>query len=416
VLGLLECDSVAKDNTGAEDSLFVDREQIAETAVDFLTRLPAPTTPRKLSFSPTKLSSPTKPASPGKQDAPIVRTLRTTLSATSPTHSAHGPVWGLCVLAGLIVLLGGRVAQTGLEGGKVGRVVSSLAALGMAHARSSVRALACLMWRGMGWGWFVATGKNQAREGVDAWWKIVLGNVELSTGTCVVGGLVNAALEESQVDDDEEEETGGKMKCDAEDLLRKAVIVLDMMVKKDEKTCKDAIDTLKQLVGAGKYRSRNNLRETDCESDSEGEEDSYDHNETAGPWDPSVLIPRALFVSIPALMAIEFTSLTKVLHPIFLDRRVLRDVRMLGRTEIMRGWGCAPTPTSQPSASQHKAVDASMWEGLVGIWRACLSQVGEFTDARDTEIPREKDLVAVWEGLVSMGVGYFQGTYSNIWV
>ncbi|KAF9465816.1 hypothetical protein BDZ94DRAFT_1253254 [Collybia nuda] len=397
VLGLLVCDSTSKERHDSE----VDRTRIAITVTEFLTRPPLPSTPRKSPFSsPTKLSSPLKPsmnlASPGKQDAPIVRTLRTTLNASSPSHAAHGPVWGLCVLAGLIVLLGGCVTETGLEGGKVGRIVSSLAALGMAHSRSSVRALACLMWRGIGWGWFVATGEGRAKAGVAAWWKVVLGNVELSTGTSIVGGLVNAASQEEE--DDAEDEKEGMMRWDAGDLLRGAVSVLEVMVKKDDKTCKEAIDSLKQLVGAGKYRSSPDRHETQ-----EDDEDSYE-NEDPNSWHPSSLIPHALFASIPHLMAVEFTSLSKALHPIFADRLVLRDVRALRRTEIMRGWGCTE-PTPQPLTAPQKA---PMWEGLVGVWRACLGEVAEFGDTHGVEIPRENDLVIVWEGLVGMGVGYFQ--------
>jgi hypothetical protein len=79
------------------------------------------------------------------------------------------------------------VVQTRLEGGKVGSMVPSLAATGMGQAQSSV-ALVCLSWHEIRLEWFIAARQDHTREGVDAWWQIVLWNVELSSEVWIVGG------------------------------------------------------------------------------------------------------------------------------------------------------------------------------------------------------------------------------------
>jgi hypothetical protein len=79
-----------------------------------------------------------------------VKTLRMTLATHDPSCAAQGPVWALCTLAALIVLLGpALVTSTRLT-----NIVKGLLALSMRHKKSTVRVLMCVIWRPLVWVYF----------------------------------------------------------------------------------------------------------------------------------------------------------------------------------------------------------------------------------------------------------------------
>jgi hypothetical protein len=84
------------------------------------------------------------------QEAPIIRTLRTTLNATDPIHPAQGPAWALCVLASFIVLMGPACYMDE----NILKTIAALLSISMRHRKNSVRALGCLVWRCVTWLYF----------------------------------------------------------------------------------------------------------------------------------------------------------------------------------------------------------------------------------------------------------------------
>ena len=116
--------------------------RISTAAADFftdgLTSVP--------SASPEK-KSPSKSAS---KDPLLIRALRTTLVATDPQHPAQGPVWALCVLANLIILIGPALYTSP----RLERTIRAMLAVAMRTKRGSVRALLCLVSRCLTWVYF----------------------------------------------------------------------------------------------------------------------------------------------------------------------------------------------------------------------------------------------------------------------
>ncbi|KAG6809415.1 hypothetical protein H0H92_000340, partial [Tricholoma furcatifolium] len=117
---------------------------ISAIVLKYMTTLPPPR-----SNPPSPLKSPLKkpgaiPQSPTKPQEPsIVRTLRTTLLETDPSNVANGPVWAICVLSALIVLLGPAAMRI--------PHVKLLLPLGLRHKNSSIRALTAILWRCVVW-------------------------------------------------------------------------------------------------------------------------------------------------------------------------------------------------------------------------------------------------------------------------
>ncbi|KAH9960765.1 hypothetical protein BGW80DRAFT_1361620 [Lactifluus volemus] len=76
--------------------------------------------------------------------------MHTTLAAHDPSCAAQGPVWALCTLAALVVLLG----PTLVTNAKLTNTLNGLLALLVCHRKSSVCVLACTVWRSLAWAYF----------------------------------------------------------------------------------------------------------------------------------------------------------------------------------------------------------------------------------------------------------------------
>lgn len=284
--------------------------RIADIVSIFLTTPPA-SSPRR---------SPAKPA----VEPIIIRTLRTTLNTVDPQHVAQGPVWALSVLASLIVLLGPQVYMDI----RLTRIVSALLSLAMRNKKSSVRALASILWRCIAWAYvqqpleLTSEGEEEVSSQQDdalareCFWKVVKSVVDMGTGISTVAALLG---------DD----------CDDEYRLKKALRLLKTMLNKGGQTTLDAIDLTKILVS-----SENNAK----------------------PWSPNNLLPHSLFSSNPGLLTAEYKSLSTAVKPIFDECPQLSDVRPLTRDQLSRQW---------------------VFDELVEIWRASLGCL---------EIPEDRSL------------------------
>ncbi|GLB45492.1 putative tRNA threonylcarbamoyladenosine metabolic process [Lyophyllum shimeji] len=374
---------------------------IASIVGKFLT---TPSPPRQIhtpTASPTKPSTTTKPpAQP--LDPAIVRTLRTTLQATEAAHVAHGPVWGTCVLASLLALLGREAMNA-----RYANVLRGLVQLGLRHKKWAVRALTSVLWRVVLWVYVQPSspsvteedGEGEGESEVDEeeegeerrkreererrqreeWWRLVASVTEYETGVCTLaayavgsGNLGLPAFEPPvyRYPDERERESEGE-----EGRLRRGLDVLYAMVCKDAATCSSAIDTMRALVGLPPASP------LDGEGTKEGEG-----------GEKRTLLPRGLFSAMPGLLSTEFAALKVVMNPLFDETPKAEDVRALRREEMGRAW---------------------VWEGLVKAWRAALGGGGRADAtvnaggkaAREEEAERERgELVAVWEGMVGMGL------------
>lgn len=276
--------------------------RISNIVSTFLTT-PATSSPRR---------SPVKPVSePG-----IIRTLRTTLNTVDPQHVAQGPVWALAVLASLIVLLGPSLC-TDI---RLTRMVSALLSLAMRNKKSSVRALASLLWRCVTWAYLrpplelcpedgedhEEVGEEQdTRLARESFWKLVKSVVDMGTGVSTVAALLG---------DD----------CDNEDRLRKALRLVKTMLNKGGQTTLDAIDIAKILVN-----SENNGKS----------------------WSINNLLPHSLFSSSPGLLTADYKTLSAAVKPIFDECPQLNDIRALTRDQLSKDW---------------------VFNELIEIWRATL--------------------------------------------
>ena len=314
--------------------------RLSETVAAVLTATPAP----------SLTSSPSTPTA-GKSDSILIKTLRTTLGVHSPTCAAQGPVWALCTLAALIVLLGpALVTNVKLTNG-----VKGLLALSVRHKKSSVRALACALWRSLAWVYFrpPLPQRSNGQEGEDeegwedertttkaaAWtpaeearrvefWKVVATMVDMGAGVGTVAALL------------------ARKSGDVHSVSR-AIALLESMVQRGGNMCHDAVQTLCQLVstpgGASPSLSPHG-GETDGDMD----------------WDWGKLLPSGLFSADPGLLSIDFASLSEEVRKVIKQTPAVADVRALSAAELWM---------------------PGVMDGLIKVWRTALTQVCLSSDA-----------------------------------
>ncbi|KAF8630008.1 hypothetical protein AX15_003157 [Amanita polypyramis BW_CC] len=306
----------------------------------------------------------------------IIRTLRLTLEATEPLHSAQGPVWALNVLANLIALLGPIL----IEDHALRRTVSSLLSLGLRHPKSSVRALTCIVWRPLVWAWFQPSftldiiwedilenlqgeasltederrlERKVARErdiemGKDSFWKLLTSVVECQTGIVTIAALLGA---DSSNDDYE----GGKQ-AHMDDNIRRVFSLLKLMIAKGGATCQDAAEVIKQLVN---------------------------FEQPSEQWHVNMLLPRSLFSATSNLLSVEFKSLSTTVRSA-LERSVgLEVIKSLTREDLAKDW---------------------VFEGVIEVWKEVVSSL-EIMDGGKSPAT---DILDPWDALIKANVGYSQ--------
>jgi hypothetical protein len=265
-----------------------------------------------------------KPSSPTKDPA-IIRTLRTTLGATEPKHVAQGPVWALSLLACFIVMLGPQVYLDE----RMSKCITALSALATRHSRSSVRSLACLVWRSMTWAYFrpipvklsvhddAAGDESQDtaedsegeeysevelqlfRRRITQGWKILSSMTDMGAAVSTIGALFTA-----------------ECPSDNERRLRWGLSLLTELSKRGGYSCQEALWTVGQLVS----RFSPNAPEDPVE------------------YDLSKLLPLGLFSANPGLLTTEYTALAPVVKGLIKECPHIDEVRVLTEEEIVTGW------------------------------------------------------------------------------
>ncbi|KAJ3545565.1 hypothetical protein NM688_g5611 [Phlebia brevispora] len=320
--------------------------RVACTTAEFLTKAPLGT-PSKKPESPTK-------------DPMIIRTLRTTLGATDPKHVAQGPVWGLCVLASLIVMLGPIVY---LEE-KLTKCMKALFTLVGRHPKSSVRGLGCIVWRSMTWAYFrprpVKLGATDDKdEDSVMWteqdekayadrmketWNVVESYVEVGAGVATIGATL--AMPQASFEDSEE-------------AVRRVLGTLKLMGRKGGIATSDASETLCRLV--------NRSQEVE--------------------WDWSKLMPVSVFSSFPGLLTADYKHLSQTVKPIADECHSIDEVRCLTREELTMDW---------------------VLSAVIDLWKDMLSPLKL---AWGSDFPPE--VLGTWTGILKAHVGALQDLYDS---
>jgi hypothetical protein len=285
----------------------------------------------------------------------LIKTLRTTLGASEPTCAAQGPVWALCTIAALVVLLGPTlVTNTKLTNGLKG-----LLALSVRHKKSSVRALACAVWRPLAWVYFrppFPRGKahedeedeDEEQEEEQAWedgqmavrawtqeeearrndfWKVVATMLDMGAGVGTIGALLGYKVDDSPT-------------------VSRAIALLEAMVQRGGNMCHDAVQTLCRLVSVPSMTSNS-------PGSTGREEEEHD-------WDWGRLLPTGLFSAEPGLLTVDFNSLSEEVRPMLKQTPTVQDVRALTATELWM---------------------PGVMDGLIKVWRNALTQVCLSVDA-----------------------------------
>lgn len=294
--------------------------RVANHTASFLTKAPLGT-PSKKPHSPTK-------------DPAIIRTLRTTLVATDPKQAAQGPVWALSLLGYFIIMLGPHAFLDE----RISKCIVALSSLATRHPKSSVRSLACLIWRCMTWAYFqplparlpveqdlsedsqeaVQDSEDECsqdyteeelrhcRQRMVAGWKILSSVVEMGAGVSTIAALLGPSLAGAE----------------SEKALRRALALLDDMSKRGGFSCREALLTVAQLVSRYRLASPK-----DEDRDAFADEDDFE-------WSLSKLLPLHLFSSNPGLLTVDYTSLAPIVKGIVAECPHVEEVRCLGQEEI----------------------------------------------------------------------------------
>ncbi|KAJ7677473.1 hypothetical protein B0H17DRAFT_1079271 [Mycena rosella] len=298
--------------------------------------------------SPSK-KSPTKP--PYNESA-IARTLRTTLQATEVQHVSQGPVWGLSVLASLLVLANSAVYADE----KTRRAFIALLSRAMGHRKSSIRSLGCAVWRCTAWAYcqplLPGDGDDESEvdeendrskrriveQGREAFWtQVVVTVVDMGVGISTTAALL--------------EEAGST----TEETLTRVATILKVMASKGGDNLESAIETLARIVS---------------------------FEPTATKWSWSKLLPRGLFSASPGLLTADYTSLEPPVRSIIAQCPNQRDVRSLTREDV-----------AQPE----------IFDKLVEMWRECIGCLG-LPD--DDAVPAH--ILMIWDHLIGANVANLQ--------
>ncbi|KAJ2932660.1 hypothetical protein H1R20_g4437, partial [Candolleomyces eurysporus] len=334
------------------------------------------------------------PPSPGKKlpayqlarrDSPIIRTIRTTMAASDATHIAQSPVWGLSVIASLVVLVGSRMYTHK----KASQALLNVLKLGLKTRKASLRHLFSVAWRTVTWAWFQpdydtlleddgedektepeddesqnSSSEQQRRETKEkmreAYFQLLHEVVDMQAGLSAVVALVGSPAPSTASNNT------------PSDSLRHALTVLQTMANSSNPdTINDAAHCLVNMLIAPPSTPSPSATPVLTLS-------SY------------TLLPRGLFSSAnPAtgLLTADLTLVPNAAHsvmsavrPLFDELPNLEEIRALTRDELKQGW---------------------VWDGLCAVWRTIFGSLM----IGDAAVAIPEELSRVWESLVVCNLG-----------
>ncbi|KAJ7245025.1 hypothetical protein B0H12DRAFT_1128328 [Mycena haematopus] len=228
--------------------------------------------------------SPTK-----SNESSLTRTIRTTLQATEAQNVSQGPVWGLSVIAALLVLCNSAVYAH--EDAR--RVFIALLSCSMNHRKSTVRSLGSAVWRSATWAYcqplLPGNGDDESEVDEEENSKIIATVVDMGVGISTIAALL--AETENTI----------------EETLTRIAVVMKLMTSRGCPNYSCAVDTLARMV-------------------------SFEPSETE--WNWNKLLPRGLFSASPGLLTAEFNALETPVRSIIAQCPDLHEVRSLTREEV----------------------------------------------------------------------------------
>ncbi|KAJ7796184.1 hypothetical protein B0H14DRAFT_3495078 [Mycena olivaceomarginata] len=300
----------------------------------------------------TTPSSPSKKSPTKSNESSLVRTIRTTLQATEAQHVSQGPVWGLSVVAALLVL--GNSAVYAHDGAR--RVFIALLSCSMNHRKTSVRSLGSAVWRCATWAYCqpLLPGNGDDESEVDEdmeraklgkveqgrekfWTEIVATVVDMGVGISTVAALF--------------EETDSSL----EETLTRVAAILKFMTGRGGVVYTNAVDTLARIV-------------------------SFEPPETEWTWNK--LLPRGLFSASPGLLTADFSAIETPVRAILAQCPDVFDVRSLTREDVAQ---------------------SAIFNKLVEMWKECLGYIGLQDDD-----PIPSNILLVWDHLVQANAAVLQ--------
>ncbi|KAK7677755.1 hypothetical protein QCA50_019307 [Cerrena zonata] len=269
-------------------------EDLADHVVNFLAPVPISSPVKGKGIASPSQLSPSKRANP-REDAYIIRTLRATLKQNEPKSPAHGPVWALCVMSHLVVLLRTRVFMVE----ELRNIFSALFTLALNQTKSSVKGLACVAWRCVFWAWcqnipvplLESESEDESEPALvdEKFYEKELSRMlnlftaattvlDLGSGSSMVCSLLNTTPVPTHVE-------GGIV------AVHLAFGLLKNMLRKGGNAYSEAVDVLAQLAS---------------------DTSPVDNTE----WNIAKTLPQALFEPNTELLLVDFKSLPTVVRPI----------------------------------------------------------------------------------------------------
>jgi hypothetical protein len=225
--------------------------------------------------------------------SPLGKALSMCLNTDTPAHPAQSPMWGLSVIAAIIVLSGAHaLAHPRTIKFVLGHLENAMAA----KKRSTVRATTGFVWRALIWACVQLDKGDETDEKKNGGWRVVCQIVDGAIGVSIVAALV------------------GQQEPKAE-RVRHALVVVSAMIKKGGKTCEEAVDILDRLLcGVGR-------------SVEERQEEI---------WVESKLLTEPLFDG--TLLEAEWRSLVVHVKDALTKTVMVRDVRPFREDEVTKHW------------------------------------------------------------------------------
>ena len=264
----------------------------------------------------------------------IVKTIKIASSLSEPPSIASSPVWAVCMLSSIVVLLGPVL----LKDFKALRLVSSLLQILLRHKKGSVRALAYRVMSMLTLGWIkyakdgtdgqddsgAVVESKQVKNCREMYWRVICTSLDGGNAIALLGALLGPNSES----------------CSA-GRLKRVTWLMNTLTKRGGTASKVGMEALNQLV-------------------------SFDSQYSDGEYSTFTgkLLPLSLFSVSPGLLTTEWTFITQATKHAISDLPVVDDVRSLTADEVSISW---------------------VWSSLMESWRECL-KVLLIRDEEDTPV------------------------------
>ncbi|TRM64183.1 hypothetical protein BD626DRAFT_456663 [Schizophyllum amplum] len=321
---------------------------LADTVITHLQKK-CPVSPHKTSASPT---------SPAIQESPIEKAIRTTIRANTDdaVHIGQTPIWGLCTLASLIVLLGPAV----FTDNKIFNIVNSKLTMACNVKKSSVRVLTMAVVRALIWAAFqppfLLHPDDEDEDGLsehalsadddERRWRSI-SRYAGACGPAAIGTSLCASLlgQEDTTDQD----------------IRRALDVLADMARKPNLS--GCVNLLGRML------------------------DSAAPTDSVQSWDPTHLLAEDLFSAYPGLLTSDYNNLKEPVQTVCTQAPVLEDIMPLARDQVLQPWVLEAAESIWLESLKHAKIEGeTLPAGHFYVWEMLLkARVAECEESSNEE-------------------------------